>query len=92
MSKSPVGMLSCLEATRLIEQSSQEELPLALRLKLQFHLGLCKACKSYLGQSELIDKAILEAQEAKNSTQHEVSEDDAALKKRILDKLQQKDD
>lgn len=48
-------MLTCKDATALVELQNAGELPWADRYKLRLHLILCKACRYYATQSKRID-------------------------------------
>jgi len=43
-------MLSCKEATRLVSESLDRELPVRQRLSLRFHLMMCYLCRRYRKQ------------------------------------------
>lgn len=47
-------MLSCREATRLMSDSLDQELPWSKRARLKIHLALCKHCRRFEEQSRLI--------------------------------------
>lgn len=48
-------MYSCKKATEMVEKKNIVGLSFSESLKLKFHMSICKACKSYQKQSELID-------------------------------------
>jgi len=50
-----MGQYSCKKATEMVEKRSITGLTISESLKLKFHLSICKACKAYQKQSELID-------------------------------------
>lgn len=50
-------MLTCKKATRLISESQDRPLTLIQRTRLKFHLAMCKGCKNYNKQIEMISKA-----------------------------------
>jgi len=43
-------MLTCKEASKLVSQSLDRPLTLSDRIKLQFHLFICDACKRFNAQ------------------------------------------
>lgn len=51
-------MISCKEATLMIEKGQEHHIGLANKLKLAFHLAVCKVCAIYSKQSKLIDRAL----------------------------------
>jgi DNA replication initiation complex subunit (GINS family) len=51
-------MISCKEATLLIEKKQAAKLSLKERLQLRFHNFICKACAQYGIQSAWIDKML----------------------------------
>jgi hypothetical protein len=51
-------LLSCKEATFLIEKRAVYPLTFIERFRLNFHLKLCLVCKLYQHQSKTIEKAI----------------------------------
>lgn len=50
-------MLTCKEATRLLSQAQDGELPLAQRARLRFHLLLCRGCSNFKRQVEFLRRA-----------------------------------
>lgn len=51
-------MISCKEATMLIEQNHTQKLSFKQRLNLRIHRFLCKACDQYGIQSAWIDNVL----------------------------------
>ena len=51
-------MISCKNATLLIEKKLATKLSVKERLRLKLHLFLCKACADYGIQSAWIDKVL----------------------------------
>ncbi|WP_158861530.1 hypothetical protein [Lunatibacter salilacus] len=51
-------LLSCKEATFLIEKKSVHRLSVVERFRLYFHVKLCLVCNLYQHQSKTIEKAI----------------------------------
>lgn len=45
-------MLNCINATRLISQMQDENLPVSQRLALRWHLLCCSGCRNFLHQLE----------------------------------------
>ena len=75
-------MLNCKEATLLIEKKQEETIKVGDRMKLAFHLTLCKVCVIYEKQSKLIE-AILK----KKTTTEPNSNNIIQLKKEIKEKI-----
>ena len=46
--------LRCKDTTPLISQLMDHNLPLGQRMRLNFHLGMCKVCSFYKKQLEII--------------------------------------
>jgi hypothetical protein len=49
---------SCREATRLLLQEQDRELTTGESTMLQFHLGICAACRKFRDQAELMRQAM----------------------------------
>ena len=52
-------MITCKESTFLISKKQQDKLTLGEKVKLQFHLMMCKYCRRFDTQISFIQKAIL---------------------------------
>jgi hypothetical protein len=50
--------ISCAEATKQIIRKEEEPLSSSEARKLKVHLFLCKYCKSFARQSEMINRAL----------------------------------
>ncbi len=50
-------MISCEEVARIVASGEQAEAGLRRRLALRFHLFMCRHCRRYVRQLELIDAA-----------------------------------
>ena len=50
--------LSCREATRLVLEGQDRGLTITERAKLQFHWGICAACRKFRGQADLMRDAM----------------------------------
>lgn len=51
-------VLSCKEATELVEKREVTALTSRQRLQLKIHLWICSACRSYAKQSHLMNKML----------------------------------
>ncbi len=49
-------MLSCKEATKLMEINHHQPLRFGQRMNLFFHTMMCSACRRYEKQSEILEK------------------------------------
>jgi hypothetical protein len=49
-------MINCKEATYLVEKELETKLGLNTKLKLRFHLVLCKVCATYKSQSIVLNQ------------------------------------
>lgn len=49
-------MLSCREATRLLSEGLDRELPLRQRVSLRLHVMMCSACRAYGRQIEALSQ------------------------------------
>ena len=49
--------LTCREATRLLLEDEEHELPAAERLALQVHVKVCFACQRFVSQLNLMRRA-----------------------------------
>jgi hypothetical protein len=69
-------MLSCKEATRLVSEQLDRELPFWKRFSLRLHVAMCRACSRYMRQVEALDGAVSE---------HYRSEQPAQVTERLSD-------
>jgi hypothetical protein len=74
-------MLSCKEASLLIEKKVAHELSFSSNLSLKIHLFICKTCAIYEKQNQIINKAIKKYFESKEFSNNE------NLKKKIISNL-----
>lgn len=51
-------LLSCKEATYLVEKEMESSLTFMEKFRLSIHLKLCKVCSVYQHQSKTINKAV----------------------------------
>ncbi|WP_339900724.1 hypothetical protein [uncultured Cyclobacterium sp.] len=51
-------LLSCKEATFLVEKQMESSLTFMEKFRLSIHLKLCKVCSAYQHQSETINNAL----------------------------------
>ena len=77
-------MYSCKKATEMVEKKSVVGLSFSESLKLKLHMFICKACKTYQKQSELIDAFITD--KTKQEEQAPLIENNK-LKSSIISKL-----
>ena len=56
-----LGMLtfSCMRITEMVESEGATKLPFWDRIRYKTHLAICKGCRSYEKQSDLISKALV---------------------------------
>ena len=79
-----MSMYSCKIATEMVEKKGVVGLSFGESLKLKLHMSICKACKTYQKQSELIDTFITEkTKQEENAPLIENNE----LKSAIISKL-----
>ena len=48
--------LNCQDVTRLVSDSMDRSLPLIQRLKMRFHIGMCKYCGRFAKQMRFLRK------------------------------------
>lgn len=77
--------LSCKKATEMVEQDKIVSLSFVDKMKLKIHLSICKACKNYEKQSQLIDEFFLK-ENFVSANEMEIIEN-VDLKENILKKL-----
>ena len=53
-------MLSCKEATRLVSENLDREMPFWRRMGLRLHVLMCRACSRYTRQVTALDRAVAE--------------------------------
>ncbi|HET7528428.1 MAG TPA: zf-HC2 domain-containing protein [Burkholderiaceae bacterium] len=58
---------NCRQATRLMLQEQDRELTSAERAALQFHLGICSACRKFRNQAEVMRQAMARWRSYRNS-------------------------
>ena len=58
---------NCRQATRLMLQEQDRELTSAERTALQFHLGICAACRKFRNQAEVMRQAMARWRAYRNS-------------------------
>ena len=51
--------ISCKEASRLLSQAMDQDLPLWDRARLRLHLAACDACRNFSRQLEVLRRAIV---------------------------------
>lgn len=78
-------MLSCRKASELIEKGQVEKLSWAERVQLQMHNSICKGCKAYQTQSELLNQFI--EQQAKRMEVEISAPQLEAFKQKVISKL-----
>ena len=65
-------MLSCKEATRLVSEKLDRQLPFWQRLSLRLHVLMCRGCSWYTRQVKMLDQVVGEhyrlEQSAENAT------------------------
>lgn len=49
-----LGMMSCKEAGRLVSEARDHELSMRNRMGLRMHLAMCRVCKIYNRQIEML--------------------------------------
>lgn len=82
-------MLSCKQATALVERNTVSKLTFNETIKMKLHLLMCKVCSSYQKQSLFIHKILekkFKLENSGDSSTIEVIKNDA-LKERIFFKL-----
>lgn len=77
--------LSCKKATEMVEQDKIVSLSFVDKMKLKIHLSICKACKNYEKQSQLIDDFF--SKNNKTSIEDAPIEENPKLKTIILKKI-----
>jgi predicted anti-sigma-YlaC factor YlaD len=50
--------MSCKEASRLLSQAMDQDLPLWERVRLRLHLVACDACRNFSRQLEFLRRAV----------------------------------
>ena len=51
-------MLSCKEATRLVSEGLDRELPFWRRMSLRFHVVMCRGCSRYTRQIRALNRLV----------------------------------
>jgi hypothetical protein len=51
-------LISCKDASRLISQMQDRNLPVRQRLRIRLHLLLCDACKRFVQQLRVLHRAM----------------------------------
>jgi hypothetical protein len=81
--------LSCKKATEMVEQDKIISLSFVDKIKLKIHLSICKACKKYEKQSQLIDDFFNINKKKYSSLTNINIEENPELKKYILKRLEE---
>ncbi len=68
--------ISCDEATKICDKNQYGEVSLLDKIKLNFHLFLCKKCGLYSKQNRILTKCYEAHGSAENSNKHCLSETD----------------
>lgn len=68
--------LSCDEATKICDKNQYGEASLWEKIKLSFHLFLCKKCGLYSKQNTVLTKCYEVHKNAKNGASHCLSNED----------------
>lgn len=76
---------NCKEATLLVLQKEERKLTFKEKFALKLHLMYCDACKQFIQQSSLINKAMKQAKEA--MLQHPPQQLPQATKDKIQQQL-----
>jgi hypothetical protein len=79
-----IMMLSCKQAAELSSKKSFDNLTIKESIKFKLHASMCKACKSFHKQNEMLDQAITTALSKKDSEKFQLSDNQ---KIRIKDTL-----
>ena len=80
--------ISCDEATKICDKNQYGEASLWDKIKLNFHLFLCKKCGLYSKQNIVLTKCYEVHKNANNGTSHCLSEDEKKqLEKELKAKL-----
>lgn len=77
-------ILTCQEATLLIERKASEKISFRKNIQLQMHLWICKACKMYEKHSQLINKALQKIARKPKEKEAKLEE---AVKQKIIEKI-----
>ncbi|GAB4123637.1 MAG: hypothetical protein OHK0045_03430 [Raineya sp.] len=76
-------ILTCKEATLLIEKREAGKISFVERIRLKAHLLMCEACRLYEKQSKIIEKVLRKVSSKKNKEKL-----DEAVKQKIIEKIQ----
>jgi hypothetical protein len=79
-------LLSCKKATALSDKKSETGLTWTENVQLRMHISICDGCKTYIKQSEIIERT-LHLHFGKLKEQELPVEENKELKERILSKL-----
>lgn len=63
-----IGMISCKEATYLTSKKEQGKISIVERMKLSFHAMMCKFCKMFAVQNDVIVHHAKRMEDALSST------------------------
>lgn len=78
-------LFNCLEATRLISKGQHQKLSTYQQLSLNFHLSMCKYCKSFQKDLDYVKDQLAQIDEEKVFHLNENFKTD--LKKKILEEI-----
>lgn len=75
---------TCKKATELVEKEKYDQISWLEKMKMKFHLSVCKACHSYKKKSALIDDFFAKNEVFEDSSK---STDNQYLKNKIITKI-----
>jgi hypothetical protein len=84
-----MGMVSCIQATGLVEKKASLGLTFAEQLKLILHSAICDACRRYAKQSKQLD-AILTKRGSISIPPNKTLKLDENVKATIISRLENK--
>lgn len=80
-------MMNCKEVARLVSEMKDHDVPWPKRMEVRFHLFMCKMCRAYHAQLDLISKLSKRAGDLVMSRSGESPSMSTAAKQRIKDRL-----
>jgi hypothetical protein len=81
--------LTCDEASAICDKSQYNEASLWEKIKLNFHLFLCKKCGLYAKQNKIMSTCLQKLKEAENpKTQHLNQEEITSMAKELKTKIE----
>lgn len=80
--------MNCNKITYFIEKGYLTELSISEKIRIRLHKLICKCCKNYAPDSDVVNRILLLLKEEENSSTNNLSEAEKQEMKKVLEHLQ----